>query len=371
MEILDRDQYQKDAHDHHYLAAHADGPSDLRIGDGCIHHDGAGSYRFGLPRSDVGMMTDVHVPVLADRVRELLAPALDHPGAIFIDATVGLGGHSAMLLQAFPGSRVIGLDRDPTALSIAEERLSSFGDRVILVHAIYDELAGVLAAHGIPAVDGVLFDLGVSSMQLDRVDRGFSYAHDAALDMRMDPSAGLTAADVLNTYDHASLTRILREYGEERFASRIAKRIVQERVTAPFTTSSRLVDIVRESIPAATRRTGGNPAKRTFQALRIEVNGELDALRHALPQALEALAPHGRIVVMSYQSLEDRIVKRALAAEAKPDVPRGLPVIPAHAQPRLRLLTRGAEKASEQEIADNPRATPARLRAAERVAVAA
>jgi 16S rRNA (cytosine1402-N4)-methyltransferase len=371
MEILTRDQYLKDAHDHHHLATDANGTTNLRIGDGCMHHDGSGADWIGLPCCDVGMMTDIHVPVLAGRVRDLFEPVLSNPGAIFVDATVGLGGHSAMLLNAFPDSRVIGLDRDPAALGIAAERLLPFGDRVQLVHAIYDELTQVLSDRGIPAVDGVLFDLGVSSMQLDREDRGFSYAQDAVLDMRMDPTAGLTAADVLNTYDQASLARILREYGEERFASRIAKRIVQERVIAPFTTSARLVDIIRESIPAATRRTGGNPAKRTFQALRIEVNGELDALRHALPQALDALAPHGRIVVMSYQSLEDRIVKRALAAEAHPDVPRGLPVVPAHAQPRLRLLTRGAEKASDQEILDNPRATPARLRAAERLAVAA
>jgi 16S rRNA (cytosine1402-N4)-methyltransferase len=316
-------------------------------------------------------MTATHVPVFADRVTELLAPAIGRPGAIAVDATLGLGGHAAPLLAQFPDLRVIGLDRDPQALEIAGQRLAEFGDRVTLVHAIYDEIPSVLEANGIASVDGVLFDLGVSSMQLDVVDRGFSYAQDAPLDMRMDPTVGITAADVLNTYDVRTLTRVLREYGEERFAARIAARIVQERERETFDRSQRLVDLVRSAIPAATRRTGGNPAKRTFQALRIEVNGELDALRVALPAALDALAPGGRIVVMSYQSLEDRIVKRALAAGAHPPVPAGLPVVPVSLQPWLRLLTRGAEVASPAEVERNPRAASARLRAAERLGVAA
>jgi 16S rRNA (cytosine1402-N4)-methyltransferase len=229
----------------------------------------------------------------------------------------------------------------------------------------------VLAECGFDKVQGILFDLGVSSMQLDEADRGFSYSQDAPLDMRMDPSTGITAADVLNTYSAGDLARVLRVYGEEKFAPRIAARVVAERKVAPFETSARLVDLVRESIPAAARRTGGNPAKRTFQALRIEVNGELDALRSAIPAALDTLAVGGRIVVMSYQSLEDRIAKRALAVGAHPDVPQGLPVIPASLQPWLRLLTRGAEKASEQEIAENPRAASVRVRAAERLEAAA
>lgn len=312
-----------------------------------------------------------HIPVMRNRVVALLAPALESPGAVLVDATLGLGGHAEFALQSFPGLRLVGLDRDPEALRLSGERLSPFGERVTLVHAVYDEIPEVLAGLGFASVQGVLFDLGVSSMQLDESARGFAYAHDAPLDMRMDPSAGITAAEVLNTYPAADLARILRQYGEERFANRIAARVVVERKVQPFTTSARLVDLIRESIPAAARRTGGNPAKRTFQALRIEVNGELDSLRLAIPAALESLAIGGRIVVMSYQSLEDRIVKRALAVGAHPDVPPGLPVVPDSMQPWLRLVTRGAEVASEDEIAENPRAGSVRVRAAERLAVAA
>ncbi|MEI6361069.1 MAG: 16S rRNA (cytosine(1402)-N(4))-methyltransferase RsmH [Actinomycetes bacterium] len=312
-----------------------------------------------------------HVPVLRDRVIALLAPALEAPGAVLVDATLGLGGHAEHALDSFPELRLVGLDRDPEALRLSEERLSPFAERVTLVHAVYDELPEVLAELGLSRVQGILFDLGVSSMQLDETERGFAYSQDAPLDMRMDPTTGLTAADVLNTYSGGDITRILRQYGEEKFAQRIANRIVSERAVEPFTTSARLVDIIRESIPAAARRTGGNPAKRTFQALRIEVNGELDVLRRAIPAALESLAVGGRIVVMSYQSLEDRIVKRALAVGAHPDVPAGLPVIPASMQPWLRLITRGAERASDEEIAENPRAASVRVRAAERLEVAA
>jgi 16S rRNA (cytosine1402-N4)-methyltransferase len=312
-----------------------------------------------------------HIPVMRDRVIALLAPALEAPGAVLVDATLGLGGHAEQALSVFPSLHLIGLDRDAEALRLSGERLSPFGERVTLVHAVYDEIPEVLAECGFDKVQGILFDLGVSSMQLDEADRGFSYSQDAPLDMRMDPSTGITAADVLNTYSAGDLARVLRVYGEEKFAPRIAARVVAERKVAPFETSARLVDLVRESIPAAARRTGGNPAKRTFQALRIEVNGELDALRSAIPAALDALAVGGRIVVMSYQSLEDRIAKRALAVGAHPDVPQGLPVIPASLQPWLRLLTRGAEKASEQEIAENPRAASVRVRAAERLEAAA
>ena len=312
-----------------------------------------------------------HVPVLRDRVIALLAPALEAPGAVLVDATLGLGGHAEQALTRFPDLRLVGLDRDPEALRLSGERLAGFGERVTLVHAVYDELPDVLAELGYREVQGALFDLGVSSMQLDEVERGFAYAQDAPLDMRMDPTTGPTAADILNDYSAADLARILRQYGEEKFANRIAARIVVERAQEPITTSARLVDLVRESIPAAARRTGGNPAKRTFQALRIEVNGELDVLRRAIPAALEALALGGRIVVMSYQSLEDRIVKHALAAGAHPDVPAGLPVVPDSLQPWLRLLTRGAEMADEAEIAANPRAASVRVRAAERVGRAA
>ncbi len=317
------------------------------------------------------MSTPRHVPVLRDRVIALLAPAIDGPGSVLVDATLGLGGHAEQALTLFPDLRLVGLDRDPEALRLSGERLAGFGERVTLVHAVYDELPEVLAGLGLRRIHGILFDLGVSSMQLDETGRGFAYAQDAPLDMRMDPSGGRTAADVLNTYSAADLARVLRQYGEERFASRIAARVVVERKVAPFTTSARLVDLIREAIPAPARRTGGNPAKRTFQALRIEVNGELDALRRAIPQALEALAIGGRIVVMSYQSLEDRIVKHALAEGAHPDVPPGLPVVPDSLQPWLRLLTRGAETADAGEIEENPRAASVRVRAAERVRAAA
>ncbi len=313
---------------------------------------------------------DVHVPVMLDRVVALLAPALVEPGAVLVDATLGLAGHAEALLRAAPTARLVGLDRDPVALERARRRLAPHAGRVTLVHAVYDELPAVLDRLGIPAVDGVLLDLGVSSLQLDADERGFSYARDAPLDMRMDPSRGPTAAHVLNTYDGPALTRVLRDYGEERFARRIATAVVAERAREPFTTSRRLVDLVRASIPAATRRTGGNPAKRTFQALRIEVNGELEALAGVLPAAIDALALGGRLVVLAYHSLEDRMVKRAMAAGTRSTVPPDMPVVPPGSEPPLRSLTRGSETPSEAEIATNPRAGSARLRAVERTSPA-
>jgi len=308
-----------------------------------------------------------HAPVLVRRVAELLAPALGERPAVLVDATLGLGGHAEALLSAHPLLRLVGIDRDPEALDMAGRRLAPFGDRVCRVHAVYDELPAVLAARDIPAVDGVLFDLGVSSLQLDVAARGFAYASDVPLDMRMNPTVGRTAADVLNNYSADELARILREYGEERFAGRIARAIVAERDREPFATSARLVRLLQNTVPAASKRSGGHPAKRTFQALRIEVNGELDALRAALPAALAALAPGGRIVVESYHSLEDRMVKRAMAEQASSRTPLGIPVeLPGHG-PRLRLLTRGAELADDEEIRENPRSASVRLRAAERL----
>jgi 16S rRNA (cytosine1402-N4)-methyltransferase len=301
------------------------------------------------------------------RCLEVLAPALAEPDAVVVDATLGLGGHSEALLREFPEARLVAVDRDPAALELAGKRLAPYGDRATLVHAVYDEIPEVLARLGIRRVQGALFDLGVSSMQLDEADRGFAYAQDAPLDMRMDQTRGISAAEVLNTYPQGDLTRILREYGEERFAAKIAGVIVRERAREPFTTSARLVDLVRNAIPAATRRTGGNPAKRTFQALRIEVNGELAVLERAIPGALDALAVGGRIAVLSYHSLEDRLVKRFLAAGATSTAPPGLPVVPEEHQPWLRLLTRGAELPDDEELAENRRAAPARLRAAEKL----
>ncbi|MBI4940393.1 MAG: 16S rRNA (cytosine(1402)-N(4))-methyltransferase RsmH [Actinobacteria bacterium] len=314
-----------------------------------------------------GDARDRHVPVLRDRCVALLAPALSEPGAVVVDGTLGMGGHSEALLEACPQAVLVGIDRDPDALELAGRRLAPFGERVRLVHAVYDEMPAVLERLGLGPAQGVLLDLGVSSLQLDEADRGFAYSVDAPLDMRMDQTTGPTAADVLNTYEVRDLARVISRYGEEKFARRIAENVVRARATTPFTTSARLVELIRDSIPAPARRTGGNPAKRTFQALRIEVNRELEVLERAVPAALDSLAVSGRVVVMAYHSLEDRIVKHVLADGARSTAPHGLPVeLPEHA-PVLRLLTRGAETASEQEIAANPRAASVRLRAAERV----
>ena len=308
-----------------------------------------------------------HVPVLLERVVSLLAPALDRPGAVLVDCTTGHGGHSEAVLERFPGVRVVGIDRDPTALELAGTRLAPFGDRWTGVHAVYDEILDVLDAQGLDHVEGVLFDLGVSSMQLDQRERGFAYAEDAPLDMRMDATTGPTAADVLNTYSAADLTRILREYGEEKFARKIAAAIVRRRQTEPFTTSGPLVELLYAEIPAPARRTGGHPAKRTFQALRMEVNDELGALERAMPASLEAIGVGGRVVVESYHSLEDRLVKRVFAEAVRTDVPPDLPFVPEGAEPSFRLVTRGAEQADAEETAHNPRAASVRLRAIERV----
>lgn len=307
-----------------------------------------------------------HVPVLRERVVELLAPALAHEGAVHVDATLGMGGHAEAVLRACPMAKVVGIDRDREALALASRRLAAYGARFTAVHAVNDTIPGVLAGLGIATADGILFDLGVSSLQLDEESRGFAYARDVPLDMRMDRGDALTAADVLNTYAPRDLVRVLREYGEERFASRIVAAVVREREQEPFTTSRRLVELLRESIPAASQRSGGHPAKRTFQALRIEVNAELAGWARALPAALDTLAVRGRIVVLSYHSLEDRIAKRVLTAGATSSTPEGLPVeLPEHAA-YLRLLTRGAEEAGPVEQAGNPRSASVRLRAAER-----
>ena len=315
----------------------------------------------------------LHVPVLLDRVVELLGPALATEGAVLVDCTLGLAGHSLALLDAHPGLRLIGLDRDPDARAEAARRIAAAGhtDRVTLVPAVFDELADVLADLGVDEVQGVLFDLGVSSLQLDRPSRGFSYSTDAPLDMRMDPSTPLTAAEVVNTYSHGQLARVLSTFGEERFAGRIASAVLREREKEPFTGTARLAELVRDSIPAATRRTGGHPAKRTFQALRIEVNDELGVLTRVLPDAVEALAVGGRLVVITFHSLEDRIVKQALAVGATDRTPPGMPVPMPELAPTLRLLTRGGEAPSDAETTDNPRAASARVRAAVRLRRAA
>ena len=322
-----------------------------------------------------------HEPVLVDRVTEVLRP---HPGGTYLDATLGLGGHTERLLEASaPDGRVVGLDRDPAALALASARLAWAGDRLQAVAASFEDLAEVAGRLGLDAVDGVLYDLGVSSLQLDDGDRGFSYRADAPLDMRMDPTTGTTAAEVVATYPRADLARILREYGEERFAGRIARAIDEARRRGPIATTGQLAELVKAAVPAAARRTGPHPARRAFQALRIEVNRELDALRASLPQAIDLLAPGGRLVVLSYHSLEDRIVKQALADAAgrpveaspfrgsrhePPGPPDRLPVEGPGAGPAtVAVLTRRPERPSPAEVAANPRAESAKLRAAEKL----
>jgi 16S rRNA (cytosine1402-N4)-methyltransferase len=325
------------------------------------------------PGPDADPLSGIHIPVLADRVAELLEPALSTPGAVLIDATLGMAGHTLRFLSDHPDLRVIGLDRDPAALAIARSRVSAAGftDRVQFVHAIFDEIGEVATDLADGAVTAAFFDLGVSSLQLDEAGRGFAYAQDGPLDMRMDPTTGQPASDLLNTAAPGELVRILREYGEERFAPRIVSAVVRERAKQPFTSSARLVELVRDSIPAATRRTGGNPAKRTFQALRIAVNDELGAVERAIPAALDHLSVGGRLVVLSYHSLEDRLVKRAIAGQTVSTTPLDLPVdLPDHS-PEFRLLVRGMQAPTDQEITENPRAASARLRAAERIRRAA
>ncbi len=315
-----------------------------------------------------------HVPVMAGRVTALLAPALAAEGAVLVDATLGRAGHARALLEACPGLFLVGIDADVAAIEAAGELLAPYAERVTLVHARYDEIPAIMSTIFPPGPDrvmGLLFDLGVSSPQLDDPARGFAYAQDAPLDMRMDRTAERTAADVVNGYPPAELARILHEYGEERFARRIAEAVVRERARAPITSTQRLSTIVKDAIPAATRRTGGNPAKRTFQALRIEVNDELGTLRRALPAALDMLAVGGRVVVLAYHSLEDRIVKRELVRRSADQTPPGLPVPAPAAAPQFRLLTRGAERPDSEEVTGNPRAASARLRAAERIRQAA
>ena len=317
-------------------------------------------------------MTDAprHIPVMLDRTLELLEPALSVEGAVLVDATLGLGGHAEAALERHAGLTLVGLDRDTDALAKAGARLARFGDRVHLVHTVYSGIRSALDGLGIDRATAVLFDLGVSSMQLDEAERGFAYAQDAPLDMRMDRTTGVTAATILAEYPESELRRIFYAYGEEKLAPRYASSIVRARAEQPLERSSQLVQLIIDATPRAVQRAG-HPAKRVFQALRIEVNAELAALEAALPAALDALAVGGRIVVLAYQSLEDRIVKRELAARSRSTAPAGLPVeLPEH-RPEFSLLVRGAEQADEAERARNPRAIPVRLRAAERLKDAA
>ena len=309
----------------------------------------------------------LHVPVLLNECLDMLAPALEAPGAILIDATLGMGGHSEGALTRFPHLTVFGIDRDPAAIELASQRLARFGSRFRAFHTTYDKMAEVADEAPDGMVDGILMDLGVSSLQLDEQERGFSYSHDAPLDMRMNPTTGVSAAQLLASASKEEITRILRVYGEEKFASKIASRIVRDRESEPLTRTSQLAQIVRDSIPAAARRTGGNPAKRTFQALRIAVNDELTILEAALPAALGRLRVGGRIVIESYQSLEDRLVKEIFRRGATDQAPAGIPVIPEELQARLQLLTRGAQLADDTEKSHNPRSASVRLRGAQMI----
>ena len=310
-----------------------------------------------------------HISVMRDRCVDLLSPSIiSSQNPVVIDATLGLGGHSEALLQKFSHLTVIGIDRDLDALAKANTRLAPFGDRFKSAHAIFDQLSEVIESFGIREVNGVLFDLGVSSMQLDEGSRGFSYSHDAPLDMRMDQSRGITASEIINTYQPGELVRILRVYGEEKFATRIVENIMKERAIAPMNSTIQLASLVKNSIPAATRRTGGNPSKRTFQALRIAVNDELGAIERAIPQALERIIIGGRVVVMSFQSLEDRIIKEHFAEASTSKSPRELPIeLPQYAA-KFKLVFNSSEKPTESEIEENSRAASTRLRAIERVA---
>ena len=310
-----------------------------------------------------------HVSVMRDRCIELLTPSIESSSnPVVVDATLGFGGHTQALLEKFPKLTVIGIDRDSDAIAAATQRLAPYADRIRISHATFDEIADVVASHGFTKIDGALFDLGVSSMQLDQSERGFSYSHDAPLDMRMDRTQSLTAAEIVNTYEPGQLVRILRTYGEEKFATRVVERIVKARAIAPLNSTSELATLIKDAIPAATRRTGGNPAKRTFQALRIETNDELGAITRALPAALGLLNIGARLVVMSFQSLEDRIVKELFVASTTSGTPRGLPFELPEFAAKFSLVFRGSETPNEQELNNNPRSASVRLRAIERVA---
>jgi 16S rRNA (cytosine1402-N4)-methyltransferase len=315
-----------------------------------------------------------HEPVMAAEVVELFAPV---PEGLIVDTTLGGGGHAAAILGARPGISVLGIDRDPLAVAAATDALAPFGSRAIIRRSRFDAVADVVGAvraelgsgHDEGGLSGVLFDLGVSSPQLDVADRGFSYRRDAVLDMRMDPTSGRTAADVVNGYPEEALVELFADNGEGRFARRIARAIVAAR---PLATTGQLADVVRAAIPAATRRSGGHPARRVFQAVRIAVNDELDQLGPALDAALDLLRPGGRCLVIAYHSGEDRLVKATFnrAATDNCRCPPGLPCV-CGADPQFRLVVRGARRPTEDEVDRNRRAESARLRVIERIPTSA
>ncbi|MDO5634493.1 MAG: 16S rRNA (cytosine(1402)-N(4))-methyltransferase RsmH [Micrococcus sp.] len=316
-----------------------------------------------------------HVPVMLRRVVDLMDPAIEAARAagrtpVVVDATLGMGGHTEEILRRHADVRVVGIDRDPHALEMAQQRLGALAERLVAFHGTYDEIEEALAAAGVSQCDAALYDLGVSSYQLDARERGFAYSYDAPLDMRMNTDAGATAAELVAQLDEAQLRRIIRRYGEEKFAGPIARAIVRARQEEAITTTAALVDVIRSAVPVAAGATGGHPAKRTFQALRIAVNEELDVLDAAMPAILTHLHIGGRIVVMSYHSLEDRITKRHLSAWATATTPPGFPVVLEEHEPVLKMLTRGTEKPTSEEIAENPRASSVKVRAAEKIRTA-
>jgi len=309
-----------------------------------------------------------HIPVMLTEVVDALLPALTKAAApVLVDATLGLGGHASALLAACPEARLIGIDRDGQALSVAAQRLAQFQDRVSLVRARFDTLPDVLDDLRLDRVTAVLFDLGVSSLQIDDPARGFSYSKDAPLDMRMDDRLALDAAVIVNTWPGVELARLMTDFGEEPHALRVAQAIVTAREIAPIESTGRLANVIMEAMPAAVRYgSGGHPAKRVFQALRIAVNGELEALAAGLPSACMRLAVDGRIAVLAYHSLEDRIVKQTFTRLSRDNAPRRLPVVPDGLAPQFRRVSR-AQRPTETEIAQNPRAASARLRVATRI----
>ncbi len=309
-----------------------------------------------------------HIPVALDQCVDLLSPALVNKSKPYLlDATLGLAGHAKVMLERFPNLHLIGIDRDQSAIKLAQANLAQYADRITIVNTTFDQIDLALSTASVTKVDGILFDLGVSSMQLDQAERGFSYSQSAPLDMRMDQNSSLTAAVVLNTYSHGALAKIIQNYGEEKFASKIAENIIKARTAGELNTTKDLAEIVKDSIPAPARRSGGNPAKRTFQAIRIEVNQELAILERAIPAALTALAIGGRLVVMSYQSLEDRIVKNFFTQATKSMTPIALPVELPNSAASYRLVFNGSAVADAKEQESNPRSQSMRLRAIERL----
>lgn len=321
--------------------------------------------------NSIKQINELHVPVLLERTIEILSEAIEGTDAVLVDCTLGLGGHAEAFLTRFPKLTVIGIDRDASAIALASERLSKFGSRVKFSHATYDQIQDVLEEHGFDAANAILLDLGVSSMQLDEADRGFAYSFDAPLDMRMDQSSSLTAATILNSYSEVELSRIFKDFGEERYAKQIASAITETRKSTPFSGSAALAKLIVGIVPFIPGKSKGHPAKRVFQALRIEVNSELDVLQSTMPAAIASLQLGGRILVLAYQSLEDRIVKQALVAASTSSAPLDMPIELPDQAPILRLIVKGAEQASDEEIKQNPRAASVRLRAAEKIRRAA